>query len=102
MHAVRTRPELALEGAVLAAAAVLLPLALARGLWGVAAFSGALLAGSVLAAPNQPVLGPTLCAWVVGLALASRIELPELRTILARAKVPQRVGRPASGRAGAG
>jgi hypothetical protein len=102
VHAVRTRPELALEGVILAAAAVLLPLALARGLWGVAAFSGALLAGSVLAAPNQPVLGPTLCAWVGGLALASRIELPELRTILARAKVPQRVGRPASGRAGAG
>ena len=80
VHALTAQPELAFEAAVLAAAAVVLPLALARGLWGVAAFSGALLAGSVLAAPDQPVLGPTLCAWAVGLALASRIELPELRT----------------------
>ena len=102
VHAVTTRPELALEAAVLAALAVALPIVGERGLWGASLFAAALLAASVLAAPDAPVLGPVLCAWAVGLALVCRNERLDVPAALRRLGRPPERWRTAAGRAGAG
>jgi hypothetical protein len=63
-------PVLLVEGAVLAAAAALLPHVRRRGPWAAAGFGAALLAGTALAAPAAAVLPLIAAAWVTAAALA--------------------------------
>jgi len=51
------------EARVLAAAAGFLPLARRKGLWGLALYGGAVIAGSVLVAPHASPVPAVLTAW---------------------------------------
>jgi hypothetical protein len=62
-------PEIAAEAVVLAAAAVLLPLARGRGPWRAAIFAGALLAATATIAPSAAILPLIAAAWVTAAAL---------------------------------
>ena len=60
---VETHPALLLEATVLAAAAVVLPFARARGPWGIAGFGAGLIAVALLPAPAVAALPLVLAAW---------------------------------------
>jgi hypothetical protein len=62
-------PVITAEALVLAAAAVLLPLARGRGPWPAAVFAGALLATTATIAPAAAVLPLILASWVTAGAL---------------------------------
>ncbi|MHB8468412.1 MAG: serine/threonine-protein kinase [Gaiellaceae bacterium] len=64
VHALAAQRPLMLEAAVLAAVAVALPFARARGRWGAAVLGSAVLALGVLAAPAAPVWPFAAAAWL--------------------------------------
>ncbi|HEV2590574.1 MAG TPA: serine/threonine-protein kinase [Gaiellaceae bacterium] len=68
----QAHPTLLIEALVLAAAAVALPYVRGRGPWAAAAYGGALLAGSVLAAPNTAALPLILTAWLTAGLVATK------------------------------
>jgi eukaryotic-like serine/threonine-protein kinase len=70
--ALLSRPALAVETLVLAAAAVLLPLARARGLWAVAALGSAFLAAALLAVPGVAAIPLVVAVWATCAAVAVR------------------------------
>jgi hypothetical protein len=63
---------LAVETLVLAAVAVFLPAARARGPWAVAALGAAFLAGALLLAPGVAVLPLAVAVWATCVAVALR------------------------------
>jgi Protein kinase domain len=65
------RPALWREALALAVAAVLLPLARARGPWWIAAWGAAVLAATLLAAPSVSALPLVLSTWATCVALAA-------------------------------
>jgi len=67
------RPRLGLVVA-LAAIALVLPYAQARGRWGAVALGAAMLAGTVLAVPSAQALPLVVAAWVTAAALVVRAE----------------------------
>lgn len=64
LHALSSQPALGVEALILAAAAAVCPLALRRGLWAVAGFGAALLAATLLAAPDASALPIVAAAWL--------------------------------------
>jgi eukaryotic-like serine/threonine-protein kinase len=77
-HVLAQHPSLGWEAIALAAGAVALPYAHARGLWAVAGFGAALLALMLLPAPGVPALPLVLAVWTTCtvLAASARSELP--------------------------
>jgi hypothetical protein len=71
-NALISRPVLAVETLVLAAVAVFLPAARARGPWAVAALGAAFLAGALLLAPGVAVLPLAVAVWATCVAVALR------------------------------
>jgi eukaryotic-like serine/threonine-protein kinase len=71
-RAAAAHPGLLVEAAVLAAVAVALPFAHARGRWGAAALGGAMLAAAVLAVPSAPAVPLAAAAWLTAAAVALR------------------------------
>jgi hypothetical protein len=71
-HALLSRPALATETIVLAAAAALLPFARARGPWYVAAFGAAVLPALLLPVPAVAAIPLVLCVWATCAAVAVR------------------------------
>jgi hypothetical protein len=71
-NALISRPVLAVETLVLAAVAVFLPAARARGPWAVAALGAAFLAGALLLAPGVAVLPLAVAVWATSVAVALR------------------------------
>ena len=67
-----SRPVLAVETLVLAAVAVLLPAARARGPWAVAALGAAFLAAALLLAPGVAVVPLVVAVWATCVAVAVR------------------------------
>ncbi|HEY6068085.1 MAG TPA: serine/threonine-protein kinase [Gaiellaceae bacterium] len=67
-----SRPALAVEAVVLAAVAVLLPLARARGPWAIAALGAGFLAASVLAVPAVTSVPLVVAVWATCVAVAVR------------------------------
>jgi eukaryotic-like serine/threonine-protein kinase len=63
-HVVAAHPGLAVEAAVLAAAAALLPLVGSRGLWWISGLGAAMLAAALLAVPAAPALPLVLAVWL--------------------------------------
>jgi len=74
MRAAAAHPALLVEAAALAAIALVLPYARARGRWGAAALGAAMLAGTVLAVPSAQALPLVVAAWVTAAALVVRAE----------------------------
>jgi hypothetical protein len=72
-HAFASRPELLRESVVLAAVALLLPFALRRGVWAVAALTCLMIAGTILTVPGISALPLVLAAWATCAALTARI-----------------------------
>jgi hypothetical protein len=70
--ALLSRPTLAVETVVLAAVAVLLPLARARGLWAVAGLGAGFLAAALLLAPGAAAAPLVVAVWATCLAVAVR------------------------------
>jgi serine/threonine-protein kinase len=70
--ALLSRPALAVETIVLAAAAVLLPLARARGLWAIAGLGAGFLAAALLLAPGVAAASLVVAVWATCLAVAVR------------------------------
>jgi hypothetical protein len=102
VRAVAGHPVLLVEAAVLAAAALLLPFALRRGVWGAAVFAAALLAGTFLPTPaGTPATALVLTAWATGLVLAWRSQDPAVRTLVGQFRSWLAPARTAPGRAGA-
>ena len=64
------RPQLLLEALVLAAAAVAMPFARARGPWGVAGLGAAMIALTVLPAPTVAAAPLVVAAWATCIVLA--------------------------------
>ena len=64
------RPVLLLEALVLAAAAVAIPFARARGLWGIAVLGAAMIALTLLPAPSVAAVPLVVAAWVTCIVLA--------------------------------
>ncbi|MDQ2982018.1 MAG: serine/threonine protein kinase, partial [Actinomycetota bacterium] len=71
-EALLSRPVLAVEAIVLAAVAVLLPLARARGLWAIAGLGAGFLAAALLLAPGAAVAPLVVAVWATCLAVAVR------------------------------
>jgi hypothetical protein len=71
-HALTASPALAVETLVLAAAAVLLPLARARGLWPVALLGAGSLAAALLAVPSVAAAPLVVAVWATCVAVAVR------------------------------
>ncbi|MGZ8708128.1 MAG: hypothetical protein ACXW0R_12210, partial [Gaiellaceae bacterium] len=71
-EALLSRPALAVETIVLAAVAVLLPLARARGLWAIAGLGAGFLAASLLLAPGAAAAPLVVAVWATCLAVAVR------------------------------
>jgi hypothetical protein len=71
-RAAAAHPGLLFEAAVLAAVAVALPFAHARGRWGAAALGGAMLAATVLAVPSASAIPLAGAAWLTAAAVALR------------------------------
>jgi len=71
-HALLDRPALAVETAVLAAVAVLLPYARSRGLWAVAVLGAAFLAAALLAVPAVAAAPLAVAVWATCVAVAVR------------------------------
>ena len=65
-------PALAVETVVLAAVAVLLPLARARGLWAIAGLGAGFLAAALLLAPGVAAASLVVAVWATCLAVAVR------------------------------
>jgi hypothetical protein len=70
--ALLSRPALAVEALVLAAVAILLPAARARGPWGVAALGAAFLAASLLLAPGVAAVPLAVAVWATCVAVVVR------------------------------
>jgi hypothetical protein len=70
--ALLSRPVLAVETIVLAAVAVLLPLARTRGLWAIAGLGAGFLAAALLLAPAAAVAPLVVAVWATCLAVAVR------------------------------
>jgi hypothetical protein len=70
--AVVSRPALAVEAVVLAAVAVLLPFARARGPWAIAALGAGFLAAALLLAPGVAAAPLVVAVWATCLAVAVR------------------------------
>jgi hypothetical protein len=70
--ALLSRPALAVMTIVLAAVAVLLPLARARGLWAIAGLGAAFLVAALLLAPGVAVAPLVVVVWATCLAVAVR------------------------------
>jgi eukaryotic-like serine/threonine-protein kinase len=70
--ALLSRPALAVETIVLAAVAVLLPLARARGLWAIAGLGAGFLAAALLLAPGVAAASLVVAVWATCLAVAVR------------------------------
>jgi len=66
------RPQLLLEALVLAAAAVAMPFARARGLWGIAGLGAAMIALTLLPAPSVAAAPLVVAAWATCIVLALR------------------------------
>jgi hypothetical protein len=71
-HALTASPALAVETLVLAAAAVLLPFARARGLWPIALLGAGSLAAALLAVPSVAAAPLVLAVWATCVAVAVR------------------------------
>ena len=69
-HALTARPWLGLEAFALAAAAVAVPFARERGLWGVAGLGAGLIAVTLLPAPSVAAVPLVLAAWTTCTVLA--------------------------------
>jgi hypothetical protein len=69
-HGLAARPALLLEALALAAAAVALPFARDRGLWGIAGLGAALIAVTLLPAPSVAAVPLVLAAWTTCTVLA--------------------------------
>ena len=67
-----SRPALGVEAVVLAAVAVLLPLARARGPWAIAALGAGFLAASLLAVPAVASVPLVVAVWATCVAVAVR------------------------------
>jgi Protein kinase domain len=74
VRALQAHPALLLEAAVLAAAAIAIPFARERGLWGIAALGAGLMAFALLPMPAVAAVPLILAAWAtcIGLALQAR------------------------------
>jgi hypothetical protein len=70
--ALLSRPTLAVETIVLAAVAVLLPLARTRGLWAIAGLGAGFLAAALLLAPAAAAAPLVVAVWATCLAVAVR------------------------------
>jgi len=70
--ALLSRPALAVEALVLAAVAVLLPLARTRGLWAIAGLGAGFLAAALLLAPEVAAASLVVAVWATCLAVAVR------------------------------
>jgi hypothetical protein len=70
--ALLSRPTLAVETIVLAAVAVLLPLARSRGLWAIAGLGAGFLAAALLLAPAAAAAPLVVAVWATCLAVAVR------------------------------
>jgi hypothetical protein len=70
--ALLSRPALAVETIVLAAVAVLLPLARSRGLWAIAGLGAGFLAAALLLAPAAAAAPLVVAVWATCLAVAVR------------------------------
>jgi Protein kinase domain len=70
--ALLSRPALAVETIVLAAVAVLLPLARGRGLWAIAGLGAGFLAAALLLAPGVAAAPLVVAVWATCLAVAVR------------------------------
>jgi hypothetical protein len=87
-NALGRHPELPVEAAVLAAAAVLLPFVAQLGRWGVAASCAALLAATLLPVPGVHPLGLVLSIWITAAVLlrsapaTSQLHLARLRRVV--------------------
>ena len=73
-HALTGRPTLLLEALALAAAAVALPFARERGLWGIAGLGAALIAVTLLPAPSVAAVPLVLAAWTTCTVLALKAQ----------------------------
>jgi hypothetical protein len=71
-HALIASPALAVETVVLAAVAVLLPYARARGLWAVALLGAAFLAAALLAVPTVAAAPLVVAVWATCVAISVR------------------------------
>jgi hypothetical protein len=71
-HALLSRPALAVETLVLAAVAVLLPLARARGPWAIAVLGAGFLAAALLAVPAVAAIPLVVAVWATCAAVAVR------------------------------
>ena len=71
-HALTASPALAVETLVLAAAAVLLPFARARGLWAIALLGAGSLAAALLAVPSVAAAPLVVAVWATCVAVAVR------------------------------
>jgi hypothetical protein len=69
-HALTARPWLLLEAVALAAAAVAVPFARERGVWGIAGLGGGLIAITLLPAPSVAAVPLVLAAWSTCTVLA--------------------------------
>ena len=74
MRAAGAHPALLIEAVALAAVALVLPHAQARGRWGAAALGAVMLATTVLAVPGAQALPLVVTAWVTAAALVVRAE----------------------------
>ncbi|MBA2475965.1 MAG: hypothetical protein H0V40_08455, partial [Actinobacteria bacterium] len=83
-RALAAQPALGLEALALGVAAALLPLALARGPWGIAAYGSACLAATLVPAPEISPVPLVLAIWATCGLLAARPYLPALRAALTR------------------
>jgi hypothetical protein len=70
--ALLSRPALAVEAVVLAAVAILLPVARTRGLWAVAGLGAAFLGAALLLAPGVAAAPLVVAVWATCLAVAVR------------------------------
>jgi hypothetical protein len=78
LRALEAHPALLLEAVVLAAAAVVLPLARERGIWAIAGLGAGLIALTLLPAPTVAATPLVLAAWATCAALALHPRLPEI------------------------
>jgi hypothetical protein len=72
LDALVSRPALAVETLALAAAAILLPAARARGPWAIAVLGAAFLAAALLAVPGVAALPLVVAVWATCVAIAVR------------------------------
>jgi len=87
-HVLSAHPAVALEALALAGAAVLLPYARRKGIWGIATYGAAAIAATVLVAPHANPVPAVLTTWATCVALVlwqTRSRwLPRARPMLSR------------------